>query len=510
MSLFNEAQWKALAIVPKITAFPSIVSATFIAQHILRHPKRRSRVYHRLMLGMSLMDVICATKSFVSTWPVPEEALYVVGNVGTMETCAAAGFLGQGSCLSSSVYNATLTLYFLLTIRFGWKEERTKKKLEWFLHLLPLTLGWSTAIAALLLDLMNPIGWTCWIGSWPPGCNDDTIPCERGGDADYIARFRWGFFHGPLWIAFLFMAVSLLSIYLKTRQTEQRTRKYQFDRQSVNYSVHATMAATPESPTSSRNSVAKQQQHPSSSKMKTSSSVEGRNSKSPSLQPEDQGGESSSVALSSSAHEISGSVTSVTPSRGGTDTDKRSRNSSSGNSNNIEARSFREILQDRREQRKDRMRIDLSRRFATQAWLYVVAFLLSWIWPMAQWVDIQKTGRADTPWFFLTVVFNPLQGFMNAMIYLRPRYLKYRQREAILREQTRRLQQQQKNDSVEVEGSQSIGPGFLSEASQAVRSALLVHDDDDDYEDGLDCEEYPDACTAASSSHNPSNEVDNL
>jgi hypothetical protein len=179
---FSERQLKAVAIVPKLAAFPSILGSLFIIQHVLRSKERRNRVYHRILLFMGIHDFIHAIKAFVSTWPIPEGTSFVYGARGNTATCTAAGFLGQGGSLTSIFYNGSLTLFFLLVVRYGWKEERIKRTVEPWLHIVPCAVGWSTAIAGIPLSLYNAFGWTCWINSYPFGCIDN-VNCERGDNA---------------------------------------------------------------------------------------------------------------------------------------------------------------------------------------------------------------------------------------------------------------------------------------------------------------------------------------
>ena len=179
---FSERQQKAIALAPKFFAFPSIVGAFFIVHHVLRSEKRRKGVYHRILLLMSCHDLIYSIKAFVSTWPMPEDTPFVYGARGSTATCVVAGFFGHGGSLTSIFYNGSLTLYFLLVVRFGWKEERIKRRMEFFLHAVPIAIGWSTAIAGVPLDLYNAFGWTCWINTYPFGCVDGET-CARGTNA---------------------------------------------------------------------------------------------------------------------------------------------------------------------------------------------------------------------------------------------------------------------------------------------------------------------------------------
>ncbi|CAJ1953969.1 unnamed protein product [Cylindrotheca closterium] len=347
---FSLEQQMVLALVPKITAIPSIVGSVYIVQHVLRSSKRRQRTYHRLLAAMSTMDFIYAIKTFVSTWPNPEGTGYLAS--GTTETCEAAAVLGHGGSLSSILYNGSLTLYYLLTIAFSWRLDKIKR-IEPFLHGLPLVIGWSTAFATLPMNLMNPIGWTCWIGSFPVSCivNPD-IECTRGENSSI---YRWVFFHAELWACFLFSAFAMLYIYFRLRKNEVAIRKYEYEAQ-------ADADAEPDR------------------------SVENDESAQP------QSGRS--LILQSGRSLMTSRRT--TTGRNATSSRKQKRH-------------------------------NLSQRFASQAWFYILAFCLTWIFPMITFVIAEVTGYLYFPLLATTVVFNPMQGFFNCLIYIKPRYMRYRE-----------------------------------------------------------------------------------
>jgi hypothetical protein len=77
--------------------------------------------------------------------------------------------VGVGSSYSSIVYHASLALFYLLTIKYGWSEWKLKhshyKLVEPGLHAIPLILGWGVAIPGLPLNLYNP---------FPSGCGTYT------------------------------------------------------------------------------------------------------------------------------------------------------------------------------------------------------------------------------------------------------------------------------------------------------------------------------------------------
>lgn len=154
---FTPTQQKVLALIPKVTAVPSLVGSAYIIQHVLRKRQSQRKTYHRILLVMSAMDFLYALKCFMSTWAIPSE-LAIWGAGGSIRTCDAWGFLGHGASLSSAVYNGSLAIYFSLTIAFNCSERTLHRWYgEFFLHAVPLAVGWSTAIASLLLELNNPI-----------------------------------------------------------------------------------------------------------------------------------------------------------------------------------------------------------------------------------------------------------------------------------------------------------------------------------------------------------------
>jgi len=155
---FSLSQQKFLALCPKFTAALSLLGSTYILEHVATSAKRRRQPYHRILFGMSLMDLTFAVKNFLTTWPIPADAgIYLAS--GTTETCTAAGFFGHAASLSSSLYNGSLTAYFLLTIRYRWFPRKFARRAEAWAHSVPLLVGWSTALAALPLRLFNPIEW---------------------------------------------------------------------------------------------------------------------------------------------------------------------------------------------------------------------------------------------------------------------------------------------------------------------------------------------------------------
>ena len=76
----------------------------------------------------------------------------------------------------------------------------------------------------------------------------------------------------------------------------------------------------------------------------------------------------------------------------------------------------------------------LASRYANQALFYALVYLLTWIWGTVH-LMVHESGfaasRTFLPIIYLLLIFEPLQGFNNMLVYFRPRYLAYlRKRDA--------------------------------------------------------------------------------
>jgi len=68
-----------------------------------------------------------------------------------------------------------------------------------------------------------------------------------------------------------------------------------------------------------------------------------------------------------------------------------------------------------------------SKKIASQALWYVGSFYLTWIFQ--SWTRISQMVNGSSPFYSIALfaIFFPLQGFFNALVYFRPRYLRLRE-----------------------------------------------------------------------------------
>ena len=215
-------QQTALALAPKITASLSVLCSSTIAWIVLRDPMRRGKVFHRLILGMSLTDLVTSFWWVLSTWPIPKES-GVLWAVGTTRTCTCQGFFLQLG-IANPLYNLSLSVYYLLAVHWSWGEARLRK-VEYLFHLGPLGWGLTTALIGLPLKIFNSANLWCWIANHP-GRNEHTSP------------YRWGIFYAPLWLAWVLLTINLTRLVTYFRRITLTTEKHL----ALNPSVYPTQS----------------------------------------------------------------------------------------------------------------------------------------------------------------------------------------------------------------------------------------------------------------------------
>jgi hypothetical protein len=318
---FSAAQMKCLALAPKFTAALSIFGTIYVIRSVLTSPKKRKLVYHRILLCISLIDLIIGICMFLSTWPIPAGTPNVYGAVGTTETCTAQGYFLQ-LAIMGPLFNAALSLYYLLMIRYNFSEERLDK-ITVPVYGIILVFGISTSIAGLPLTLYNNADLWCWQAPLPFGClesaqNGGVTTCERGDNV--LSIYRWAFFYAPLWAAIAFATISMALVFLKVHRLEAASARFRSRR---DFSLGVEL-----SPISRMSILAK--------------------------------------------------------------------------------------LGER------------AKKVARQALCYVGAFYISWIWSTLTRILQSVNGQTYFPIVLLAAIFLPFQGFLNFLVYIRPRYERFR------------------------------------------------------------------------------------
>ena len=264
---YGESQMVALTMAPKATALLSIVGASYILIDIARggadanaaaggdggrrrssllttNGKRRT-TYQRLIFGLSVCDILFAGALFASTWPAPVGTPHVWQALGNVQTCTAQGvFFHLGS--AAVLYTASLSTYYVFSIRNGWPRTRIENAEKW-LHIGPILFSIATMIPSLILGLYNSSDTVCHIAASPHGCSeswqrgDKTATCKRGDNA---TLYNLLFNLVPKWTSIVIVTINMVLVYLSVRKRERRGRRWSIHGNSGNSGPAASLKMT--------------------------------------------------------------------------------------------------------------------------------------------------------------------------------------------------------------------------------------------------------------------------
>jgi hypothetical protein len=127
----------------RVSAFLSIIGAFFIVRDVIRKSPERRTTYHHVILGTTCFDVVTSIAYLLSGLLLPRPAYEAHGTHGT---CVLQGILIQLG-LTSLFYSVLLSVYYLLIIKYNWKESRFRKYRKYF-HLPIITIGMALTAAA--------------------------------------------------------------------------------------------------------------------------------------------------------------------------------------------------------------------------------------------------------------------------------------------------------------------------------------------------------------------------
>ena len=177
----------SLIVAPSITGFISSFASMTLIVSILRSSLKLSTVYHRLVFFLSAFDIIQSICQLLSSLPMPEGSMW--GAFGNSVTCDIQGFFVTAGFCTTVLHSLSLTIYFLLVVKFEMTEAKIKKYAEPFLHGFPVLYSFGAAIYMYAANDFNTAGTFCWIAPEPLNCElDPEVECSSSGNS---ATLRW-------------------------------------------------------------------------------------------------------------------------------------------------------------------------------------------------------------------------------------------------------------------------------------------------------------------------------
>ena len=135
------------------------------------------------------------------------------------------------------MYTASLSLYYLLVIKYNISDIHIAKKYEIWMHIISIVYPLVGSIVSVFKELFNPTPWGCRIAEYPPKCDfDDYVPCIRGSN---INLYIWLLSGIGLNISLGIITFSMGSIiYFVKKREHIMNRRLSFSNNAVCQSRH--------------------------------------------------------------------------------------------------------------------------------------------------------------------------------------------------------------------------------------------------------------------------------
>jgi hypothetical protein len=459
----------ALAIAPKFTAFASILGSSCIVyltiKELIRqkrqrknNPRRRGRrdnndTYHRFILGLGIGDLVASIAWFCTTWPVPKGTPNVYGAIGNQTTCSVQGFFTQFSFIAV-MYNFNLSIYYVLVVACQYSKKQIIT-IEPYMHAIAIVVTMGTAIPMAVLGLYNPAVWDCWIAPKPLGCQEtwdasfeSTPNCERGDNA---SLYRFIFYYGPLWIIIIAIGILMFILVDYVRSIEKKLQRYN----------PTTTTAT----TTTATTTTSQQQAREDQQTKNYATTN-NNSNNDDGDDDDDAKKLQRYNPTTTTTTATATTTAITTSQQQAREDQQIKNFASTNNNSSNNRSNNSNNDDDDDdddaekannssavgsvifnninnlilERRNREQLKRTTEILHQALYYMGAFLFTWIFPTVfQITFLVSNHQVNYELLFMTAFIIPIQGLLNLIVYLRPKFIKQRRRLHRLNKQQQEL-----------------------------------------------------------------------
>mmetsp|Transcript_42337 Transcript_42337/g.101987 ORF Transcript_42337/g.101987 Transcript_42337/m.101987 type:complete len:933 (+) Transcript_42337:388-3186(+) len=412
-AFFSRAQYIVLFAVAFFSCVLSICGSVLILYLVLKGKRYKDGgLYHRLLLGLSVSDLVVTFSLILQPFLTPEQTGYPFSR-GNATTCAVVGF-GYLYFVGSYTYNCLLGLYFLLTVRYRMTQRRIARYIEPWGHILAFTFPTAIGISAVMFELLNanPFLGICNLFPSQHECewheNSPDIECENqkqynilNSMLDYYALVTAG-------VGLICTVVVYVTV--KTRYNKALPARSSTTPLSQTFSMITMRSRRPSSAISSIRS-------------DTASTNEPHNRDEGKVNTDDTG----SVEVSDSEPELDSEV------EDSENTSAQLKQSEGGcrtiDTEKAEADSIDEG------QRKRLQQIGMQAVWYAAAYMIGLLVVLAaniidtiYLDPESTSSDLTTLGEKPLFFFFTLLIwmFFPLQGFFNGMIYIRPRLVRWK------------------------------------------------------------------------------------
>jgi hypothetical protein len=214
----------ALVNVARAAGLISIIGSSAIVVDICKKKAFKS-TKNLILLLMSIFDIMFAIFiQIAGTLMLPEGTAW--GAIGSWQSCTVQGFSLYFFVAPACFLNANLSMYYVLCVLWGWKEEQFRRPLiQMWTYGMPLIMGSFIAIWGLVDGAYTISVWSCSLSPSPLGCKqmpEVVGQCTRGINANTIEM---------VWTVFLFIfsfiiVISVAILYRAVLKQERALDRY--------------------------------------------------------------------------------------------------------------------------------------------------------------------------------------------------------------------------------------------------------------------------------------------
>ena len=149
--ILNSNQIRSIIIILRCSGALSVIGSMSMIYDIIKSGNLRSQCRLRLLSGMSIFDILSSSAFFCASWPTPQTVVskrYDLEAFGSVNICQAQGFF-LTLLIGSLCYSLSLTVYYVLVVKYGKSEEWLKEKVEPWMH--AFSIGYGTIVPLILL-----------------------------------------------------------------------------------------------------------------------------------------------------------------------------------------------------------------------------------------------------------------------------------------------------------------------------------------------------------------------
>jgi len=207
------------AIFQTVASIVSLLASITILWMVFRSHEQLSSIFHRLLLMLSISDIISSIAIGLSTIPIPSEYKDIIWNAkGNTTTCQMQGFFIFIGSMAAPLYNCSLCWYYVFVVKFQKKDDYIKKTVEPFLHGIPIIFSLIGAVTILVNGAFNANMSFCFIGT-DPTCDD--FDCISSFDA----KMLFIIFSAAPYIILPIVILVTMGIMFQAVLAQEKTRK---------------------------------------------------------------------------------------------------------------------------------------------------------------------------------------------------------------------------------------------------------------------------------------------